>query len=237
MSTEDCTTQIPYTYLIKWTSTGAWYYGVRYAKHCHPGDLWTTYFTSSKYVKNYVQQHGQPDIIAIRRVFSSANNARQWEHQVLRRLHVTQRDDSLNQTDNKSINPKLCSLHTKGKTYEQIYGPERAAKLKKIRSDNNRTNIRLPNGHSRATKEMMSAGRSKGNNSNAKSISIWLDQETLSFSCYRDCYAFLEKRFGITHCNAQYIIYTKLKNRPIPNRKNYKVQREVASLFSLTSPN
>lgn len=54
---------IPYTYLIGWSNQNKWYYGVRTAKNCHPGDLWTTYFTSSKYVKQFITQYGEPDII------------------------------------------------------------------------------------------------------------------------------------------------------------------------------
>jgi len=45
---------IPYTYLIGWTSTNKYYYGVRFAKNCNPSELFITYFTSSKHVKNYI---------------------------------------------------------------------------------------------------------------------------------------------------------------------------------------
>lgn len=53
----------PYTYHIAWTSIDKHYYGVRYAKNCHPSDLWQTYFTSSKHVKNTRERYGEPDII------------------------------------------------------------------------------------------------------------------------------------------------------------------------------
>jgi hypothetical protein len=30
----------PYTYLIGWSNQNKYYYGVRYAKDCHPNDFW-----------------------------------------------------------------------------------------------------------------------------------------------------------------------------------------------------
>lgn len=91
---------VPYTYLLKWTSTGMKYYGVRYAKGCTPTDLWVKYFTSSDLVKEYVESHGNPDIIQIRKVFDTADSARKWEERVLKKLGVVSRNDYLNATDN-----------------------------------------------------------------------------------------------------------------------------------------
>ena len=81
----------PYTYLIGWTSLDTWYYGVRFQKNCQPGDFWTTYFTSSKHVRKFVDEHGEPDVKVIRKIFSNSKSARLWEHKVLRRLNA--RDD------------------------------------------------------------------------------------------------------------------------------------------------
>ena len=75
----------PYTYFIQWSKTGMKYYGVRYAKDCHPSDFWVTYFTSSDTVSEYVQEHGNPDIIQIRKTFDNTTRARLWEHTVLKR--------------------------------------------------------------------------------------------------------------------------------------------------------
>jgi len=96
----------PYTYLIGWTDRSIWYYGVRYAKDCHPDELLKTYFTSSKYVKNDIDSYGVPDHYEIRRTFSSEEEARNWEHRVLRRINAVHREDFLNETDNKAIKPK-----------------------------------------------------------------------------------------------------------------------------------
>lgn len=78
---------IPYTYLIGWSKLDKWYYGVRFAKNCHPNELWKQYFSSSKHVTAYRKEHGEPDVIQIRKTFESREQAHRWEGTVLRRLH------------------------------------------------------------------------------------------------------------------------------------------------------
>jgi len=73
----------PFTYLLGWSKHNKWYYGVRYAKKCHPNDLWTTYFTSSRVIAQFCEIHGDPDIISIRRTFLCINSAKEWEDEVL----------------------------------------------------------------------------------------------------------------------------------------------------------
>lgn len=53
----------PYLYLIGWSRYNRWYVGCRYAKNCHPSDLWSSYFTSSKYVPVARYLYGEPDVI------------------------------------------------------------------------------------------------------------------------------------------------------------------------------
>lgn len=87
---------IPYTYLIGWTQLNKWYYGVRYAYKCVPSDLWSTYFTSSKLVKEYRGIYGEPNVIEIRKTFSNAIKARKWEDTVHKRMNVVKDDKWLN---------------------------------------------------------------------------------------------------------------------------------------------
>lgn len=94
---------IPYTYLIGWSKHEKYYYGVRYADGCNPIDLWVTYKTSSKYVKRFLLEHGDPDIIEIRRTFENKEAARLWENKVLHRLNVICSEKWLNETTNLSI--------------------------------------------------------------------------------------------------------------------------------------
>lgn len=80
----------PYTYHLFWQNLDVHYYGVRFAKNCSPDDLWVTYFSSSKYVKNLCQNYGPPDIIEIRKTFVNKEAAILWEAAVLKRLGAKQ---------------------------------------------------------------------------------------------------------------------------------------------------
>lgn len=88
---------IPYTYLIGWKKYNKWYYGRRTAKNCHPSELWVTYFTSSKYVKNFTKLHGNPDVIEIRKLFpNEPKKCSVWESKVLEKINVQHNDKWLN---------------------------------------------------------------------------------------------------------------------------------------------
>lgn len=52
-----------YTYLVGWNKLNKWYYGVRFSDKADPIELWKTYFTSSKRVKEFRLENGEPDII------------------------------------------------------------------------------------------------------------------------------------------------------------------------------
>lgn len=78
----------PYTYLIGWSNLNIWYYGVRFRKGCSPSDLWNPYKTSSKHVKEFIKEHGDPDIIQIRHIFQNKKKAQKWEIKCLRRMKV-----------------------------------------------------------------------------------------------------------------------------------------------------
>lgn len=80
---------LPFTYLIKCIPTNEVYYGVRYCRNCSPNDLWTTYFTSSAYVRKLLKKYGKDSFLfEVRRVFSSANDALLWERKVLTRMKI-----------------------------------------------------------------------------------------------------------------------------------------------------
>ena len=109
----------PYTYLIGWSNLNKWYYGVRFADYskndlANPSELWTTYFTSSKHVQSFRLEHGEPDVVQIRKIFHDKQSAREWEHKVLRRMHVTEREDFLNKSDAISIPSQLGILKPPG---------------------------------------------------------------------------------------------------------------------------
>lgn len=92
-----------YTYLLYWSSHQRYYYGVRYANNAHPSDLFVTYFTSSKHVKTFISEHGRPDIIQVRKTFSTKDAAREWETRVLNRMDVLHDPRALNKTNNRAF--------------------------------------------------------------------------------------------------------------------------------------
>jgi hypothetical protein len=108
---------IPFTYLVGWSKHNIWYYGARVKPGTTPSDLWTKYFTSSKLVKTARIELGEPDIIQVRKTFTSKEQTLLWEHKVLRRLKVKKHPRWLNQStglgDNHYIGPH--SEETKNK--------------------------------------------------------------------------------------------------------------------------
>ena len=107
---------IPFTYLVKHIPTNRYYYGVKIKKGCHPYDLWTKYFTSSKKVKGLIRRYGKKSFVfEIRKTFKTPQEALNWENKVLRRMKVIHRDDFLNQSDNLRVNPVLLSKTRMGK--------------------------------------------------------------------------------------------------------------------------
>lgn len=73
----------PYTYLIGWSDHDKWYYGRKTAAGCHPSTFWKDYFTSSKYVKRFRKEHGEPDVIQIDHVFESVKECCEYEEKYL----------------------------------------------------------------------------------------------------------------------------------------------------------
>lgn len=165
----------PYTYLIKHIPTGKVYYGCRYAEGCHPSDLWITYKTSSKYVRELIEQYGAESFhFEVRKIFNDKNSCRMWESKVLRRMKVVSRDDFLNKTDNLSIDPTCAAKGRKGKfgifklSQQQIEnikktntGLKRSEEVKKKMSDamKGRTAPNKGVPHSIETKEKMSQAK------------------------------------------------------------------------------
>lgn len=106
---------IPYTYHLYHKLTNKHYYGVRWSKNCCPTELWVTYFSSSKKVKNLIKTYGKESFdFEIRKIFKSSDQAIQWEAKVLRRLKVLSNENWLNQNINGAI---VYDIHPlKGKT-------------------------------------------------------------------------------------------------------------------------
>ena len=88
-----------YTYYLYHVPTGKKYYGSRAANKCEPEmDLWNEYFSSSDLVESLIKEYGKDSFVAeVRKKFDVAQDARDWEDRVLRKLKVVEKDDWLNQ--------------------------------------------------------------------------------------------------------------------------------------------
>jgi len=90
--------RIPFTYRIYCRPTGQYYYGSRYSKHCHPSQLWKTYYTSSKVVKQLILEHGEDAFdVKITKTFESKELAREWEYRFLCKVKASVNKQWLNQ--------------------------------------------------------------------------------------------------------------------------------------------
>jgi hypothetical protein len=80
----------PFTYSIYCKPTNQYYYGVRYSSNCHPSQLWTSYFTSSKRVHKLIEQFGKDQfIVKVRRTFETQEQAVIWETRFLKKVNAS----------------------------------------------------------------------------------------------------------------------------------------------------
>ena len=61
--------------------------------------------------KKYIEEHGDPDIIQIRKTFIDGLTAREWESKVLTRINATIRKDYLNKWARNIAHPELSSAN------------------------------------------------------------------------------------------------------------------------------
>jgi hypothetical protein len=138
-----------YTYLIKCTINNKFYYGVRWGNKVPPSeDLWFKYFTSSKVIKNLINQYGKEAFLfEVRKVFTTKQEAIAWEETVLRRLKVLKSPDIwLNKCISKAIrydiHPRkgvIVSEETKEKISKSNKGKPKFTEEDKLKMSINRT--------------------------------------------------------------------------------------------------
>jgi hypothetical protein len=101
-----------YTYYIYHEPTKQHYYGARWARTADPSDFWVTYFTSSRPVKQLIEQYGRDSFsVQIRKVFECGLEARRWEHRVLKRIRACSRKEWLNTSNGQ---PPICNYSRLG---------------------------------------------------------------------------------------------------------------------------
>lgn len=90
---------IPFCYHLCWSPQNKHYYGVKYGQDSHPSVLWNPYKTSSNYVKQYIEEFGDPDIIEVRKTFIAWKEAVTWENKFLRKINAAFNEDWLNMSN------------------------------------------------------------------------------------------------------------------------------------------
>ncbi len=87
-----------YTYLLTHIPTGKRYYGVKYGKNSHPENLWITYFSSSKIVKDLIKSYGKDSFIAeVRKLFDTPEEAFAWEQKLIKKCNLIHNTNWLNE--------------------------------------------------------------------------------------------------------------------------------------------
>jgi hypothetical protein len=102
-----------FTYLLSWPHLGKSYYGVRYGRDATEESVGTTYFSSSVYVKKFMDENGPPTRVEIRRRFASPAAAKAWEEKVLRRLCAVASPSWLNRANNNAFKGAVMDADTK----------------------------------------------------------------------------------------------------------------------------
>jgi len=133
----------PFTYQLSWTNLDIHYYGVRYSKYCHPDDLWTKYFTSSKYVNTFKIENGEPDIIKVDYIFDTKEEAREYEYQYIKENNCVK-------------DPKWLNLGNGGEDFFNLGGNKISEEQKQKIGNFNRGRI-----HTEESKQKMSDSHKK----------------------------------------------------------------------------
>lgn len=139
-----------YTYLITHIPSGKRYYGVRYKSGCDPSDLWVTYFTSSKIVKQLIERDGKESFsVSIRKTFFDSRQALKWEATFLTKIDAATNPAWLNQSNGNSKfrSPTKHTEKTKQILRNKITGKKRCLETKQklsqtaiVREENKRKN-------------------------------------------------------------------------------------------------
>lgn len=199
---------IPYTYYLINDVTKEKYYGVRYGKDCNPNDLWVTYFSSSKYVKRLIKLYGADSFnYEVRRTFDTAEEARNWEERVLRKLNVMKNASWLNKG--------IC-----GKFLKE--GPQ-SAEHKEKRLKRYREYLKLnPRKLSQKTKDKIS----KSLKGVAKPMT---DEHIMALKCHTNN----ETKISCPHCNKTGQL-TNMKHWHFDNCPTIKSKPQIICEYCLT---
>ena len=115
----------PYTYCITFLPTKQQYYGAKYAKNCNPKDFWRTYFTSSKYIHELIEEYGKNSFTYyVDKTFKTAKEALDYEYNFLIKHNAAKDTSWLNKhnSDKKFYCAGKLSEKQRNKLYKKRTG-------------------------------------------------------------------------------------------------------------------
>jgi len=240
------TIYIPYTYLIGWSHINKWYYGVEYSnvkKIANPKNLWTLYFTSSNVVKKFREEHGEPDVIQIRKIFNEGNykerqiKASRWEQKVLSKIGII---------DDKWLNGRIggdISPETNKKIANLMYGVDNVFQAPKIKE---KIKITMQNkyGVSHPSKSKEIIDKKRKNNKEKYGVECVFNLPEIRKKCVESIQnqdwderkKRHEEKYGVKFSTQRKEIKNKvLETRSeLSNRKKVKLIREYKRVFKIT---
>lgn len=90
--------RVPYAYHLYHLPTNQHYYGVEYGLKANPNNLWVTYFSSSKRIKNLIHKYGKESFkFKVRKIFKTTDEAIKWETKFLHKIDAKNNKHWLNQ--------------------------------------------------------------------------------------------------------------------------------------------
>jgi len=154
----------PYYYLLKHKPSGKYYAGSQYGKNSNPNNLLTTYFTSSKFVKELIEKDGV-DSFEIECI-DCRPDAREYEQKCLMEMYKNHgRDKFLNLFLNRNLSPGILLTD---EIIQKANGPEKRKKCslsaKKLLEEGKHNFQKNPNPSTLEKNRKKSSERMKGNN-------------------------------------------------------------------------
>lgn len=135
--------RLPFTYIISHVNADVHYYGVRFCRGCHPSELGTKYFSSSKALQRRIKKYGINQFkFQVRKTFESIEKALEWESRFLKKINAAESKKWLNMHngDGKFLNKGGYKL-----------SEETKEKMRKPKSQNHKK--ALSNNHARLSGE------------------------------------------------------------------------------------
>lgn len=106
-----------------------WYYGYRAANKVSPeDDLFKEYFTSSRYVKEFIHVNGKPDVVRVHRTFVDRSSALRFEERFLHKVGAVHDSRWLNKSNRGKFHvPSTLPDEWRKRISEGAKGNKRAA--------------------------------------------------------------------------------------------------------------